>query len=609
MLVRPGPGWRIPGGRSGGGAMKLTAFFPFLRWLPLVNRETLRADAYAGLTGAAIVLPQGVAFATIAGLPPQYGIFTAMVPVIIAALWGSSMVMMAGPTTALSVVVYATLSPLALPDTQVYVELALLLSIMVGVLKLMAAVARLGAVVAFVSHSVMTGFTAAAALLIAVSQVGDALGLTVEAGGTVPDRLARVVAASAETNALSVILALATLAAVVGLQRVSRRLPTFLIALVFGSLLGWVLGAEARGVHMVGALPAALPSFDVPSISFQRLSYLTEGAFAIALIGLLEAVSIGRSFAVRRRERFNANQEIVGQGLSNVVGAFFGGYPSSGSFTRSGVNAEMGARTPLAAVFSAIFLAAIMVMVLPLITHIPVPAMAGLILYVAYRLIDVKEIRHVARSSRSETGVIALTFLAGLFVALDFAIYIGVIASLILFLHKSSQPAVTISAPKLVNGSRKFVDARDNNLAECPQITIIRLDGTLYFGSVEHVERQLRRIERDKPQQRLKVLILKGVGDIDLAGSDLLIDEVRHARDRGGDFHMVAQFPPLVQRLRRLQVIEELGENRLHTNKGDAIDAVVKAADNEICRGCRVRLFHDCARKPGARAAVRELGY
>ncbi|MEM9050203.1 MAG: SulP family inorganic anion transporter [Pseudomonadota bacterium] len=582
---------------------------PALAWMPRLTRRDLRADAIAGMTGAAIVLPQGVAFAIIAGLPPEYGVYTAIVTAFIAALFGSSKIMVSGPTTAISVVVFTTLAPMAEPGSARYIELALLLTIMVGVIQVVAALARMGQIVAFVSHSVMTGFTAAAALLIGVSQLPNAMGVTVERGGTVIDRLVRTVEAADAFSLTALTISVATLVTVAVLQSISKKLPGFLVALAVGGLIGWAFQAHGESVPTVGALPAALPALYLPDIDFSDVSLLGQGAFAIALIGLLEALSIGRAMAIRRHERFDATQEIFGQGLSNVVGGFFQCYVGSGSFTRSGINMEVGARTPLAAMLSSVFLAAMTLLLLPLIALIPTPAIAGLILYVAWRLIDRREIRHILTSSTSETAVLGVTFAAGLLVELDFAIYLGVIASLMVFLHKSSQPVLGVGAPKLVNGQRKFVAARENNLPECPQITILRLDGTLYFGSVEHVEREFRRVERERPQARIKVLILKGVGNVDLSGADLLIDEIRQARIRGGDFHMIAQFEPLLNRMGRLHVLEELGEANLHLNKGTAIETAVAQADNEVCRTCRLRIYHECSTKPGARAALRELGY
>jgi SulP family sulfate permease len=233
--------------------------------------------------------------------------------------------------------------------------------------------------------------------------------------------------------------------------------------------------------------------------------------------------------------------------------------------------------------------------------------MAGLILYVAYRLINFREFYHVFESSRSETFVLASTFVAGVAIELDFAIYVGVIASLSVFLNKSAHPALRVSTPTVSrSGRRKFRNADMHNLPECPQILSVRLDGPLYFGSVEHVEREFRKIERRRYDQKHVVLYLKGVGDVDLAGADLLIEEIRAIKKRGGSFEIVALYPPLLRRLRRFHVIEEIGEDNLHISKGDAIAAAIKRVDPEICRKCRARVFLECAELPGAEEAAAE---
>jgi SulP family sulfate permease len=587
----------------------LRLILPFLGWLPGLTARELRADVIAGLTGAAIVLPQAVAFSAVAGMPPEYGLYTAMVAPVVAALFGSSRVMVTGPNTPLAIVIFTTVAPLAAAGSPEYVGLVLKLTVLVGLLQIAAGLARLGSLVGFVSPSVMVGFTAAAGIVIAVSQTGTALGLPAgEGGASVLRQLAALVSGIGAANPVAAGIAAVTLVSVLLIQRLAPRLPGFLIALGIGAAAGWLAGAEAKGVAMVGVLPAAFPAFTVPDFRAAELSGLAQGALALALIALLQALTIGRTLAVRRKERFSATREIWGQGLANLVGGFFQNYVSSGSFTRSAVNAEAGARTPLAAVAASLILVGLVWLLMPYFAHVPQPAIAALILYVAWRLIDRAEIRRLLATSRSETAVLAATFATGLLVELDFAVFIGVIASLVAFLRRSSQPVLGVLAPKLVNGVRKFVSARDNHLPECPQITVMRLDGALYFGSAEHVERAFRRIERESPQQRIRVLIMKGVGDIDLTGADLLIEEVRAARARGGDIHLIVQ-EPLAGRLAALGVAEEFGPGHLHAGKAEAVEAAVGRADNEICRSCRVRLFHECSRKPGARAAMRELGY
>lgn len=582
---------------------------PPRRWVSQVNAETLRHDAFAGFSNAAIVIPQGVAFATIAGLPPEMGLYTAMITAAIAAFWGSSMVMISGPTTAISAVVFATLQDLAPAGTSRLVELALMITILVGLIQLVAGLARLGGLVSFVSHSVMTAFTAAAAVLIATSQLPGAFGVAVEGGGNVLERLHRLGTSLPETSLLSLAIAATTLGSLLLCERYARRLPGFLIALVIGALLCLALGGPAKGVAMVGEIPAAFPVFSPPTDALGDIGALIPGALAIALVGLLEAISIGRAFAVRRKEKFDANQEMIGQGLSNAVGGFFQCYAGSGSFTRSGVNAEAGARTPIAGILSSLFLAIILLLFSDLIRYIPVPAMAGLILYVAWRLIDFGELRRVVSTSRSETVILVLTLGAGLLVELDFAIYVGVIASFAVFIYQSSHPSIRVSAPVVsATGRRKFRNADLHGIPECPQIVAIRLDGPLYFGSVEHVEHEFEVMRRKRPGQKHVLLYLKGVGKIDLAGADFLIDAIRQIRAQGGTFHIIALFPPLLDSLRRFHVIEEIGEDHLHISKGEALAAAIPDIDHGICVTCTKRVFLECAALPGASGVDAEAG-
>jgi len=388
--------------------------FPARQWAAQVTAKSLRTDAFAGFTNAAIVLPQGVAFATIAGLPPEYGLYTAMITAVIAALMGSSMIMISGPTTAISAVLFATLSEVAEPGSARYIELALMLTVMVGIFQMAGGIGKLGGLVSFVSHSVMTAFTAAAALLIMVSQLAGALGVHVERGGNVVERVWRLGEHFVEVNSYAVLISAVTLISAVALAKLAPRLPGFLVALVIGSALAYFIDASSHGVAMVGALPNDLPNLHMPDIHYSDIGMLAPGAAAIALVGLLEAISIGRAFAVRRKEEFDANQEMVGQGLSNTIGGFFQCYAGSGSFTRSGVNATAGAMTPLSGVFASALLALILLFVAPLVAYIPVPAMAGLILFVAWKLIDVAELRHILGTRCAETVILCLTLAAGL---------------------------------------------------------------------------------------------------------------------------------------------------------------------------------------------------
>ena len=411
-------------------------FFPFLQWISSSNLQTIRSDLIAGFTGAVIVLPQGIAFATIAGLPPQYGLYTAMVTPIVAALFGSSHHLVSGPTTAISIVIFSAVSHHVEPGSPEFISLALTLTFLAGVYQLSFGLARLGNIINFVSHTVVIGFTAGAAILIATSQMKHVLGIFIPKGESFLHIWADVFNQYSEINLIVLGVAMSTLAAAVLVKILLPKLPNLLIGMLAGGLVGMYLGGEAVGIKFVGEIPAHLPPLSAPDFSFETIKILAPEAFAIALLGLIEAVSISRAIAVKTNQQINSSQEFIGQGLSNVVGSFFSSYAGSGSFTRSGVNYSSGAKSPMSAIFSALFLMVIVLFVAPLTAYLPIASMGGVILIVAYNLIDFKHIRHVLKFSKEETSILLTTFFATLFLELEFAIYLGVLLSLVLFLKR-----------------------------------------------------------------------------------------------------------------------------------------------------------------------------
>ena len=567
--------------------------FRLFEWRNRITRQSLRSDLAAGLTNAAVVLPQGVAFAAIAGLPPEYGLYTAMVTPIVAALFGSSLVMISGPTTAISAVVFAALTPFFTPETGPYIYAALVLTLMVGLIQLTLGLAQLGRLAAFVSHSVMVGFTGAAAILIGVSQLRGALGVDVERGGTVFERLFHIYEAAGEgVEWRAITIAAITIAVTLAVPRIHRRLPAFLIALVAGTLASLVIGGD--DLATVGALPSVLPSFSPVVPSIDQAAQLAQSALAIALIGLLEAVAIGRAFASRTEAPFSANREVLGQGLSNVVGSMFQAYPGSGSFTRSGLNFEAGAKTPLSAVFASMGLVLILFAIAPLVQYIPIAAMSGLIIIVAVRLINVSEIRHILSSSRTETTILTVTFLTGISIELEFSIFVGVMLSLGTFILRTMQPKFAVGAPDPALEQRTFRNAEVFNLPECPQMLVCRFDGPLYFGSSEMLEAEFRRIATERPGQKIIVVNLKGVGEIDLSGVDTIVKEARRRRAIGGDVFVIARAVHFVKRLRRLGLNVAIGDDHVLPDKHYAIKTIVPKLDRSICQTCTARIFHEC---------------
>ncbi len=580
-------------GIGGAGAM----LSPMRPWLADVTRAGVRADFIAGVTNAAVALPQGVAFATIAGLSPEYGLFALMVPTLVAAWWGSSSVMMSGPTTAISAVVLATLTQFATPGTADYVTLALTLTIFVGALQLIAGLMRLGGLISFVSHSVIVGFTAVAALLIAASQLAPAMGIPADHSPNALGRFQSVLSQLSEAQWPAMMVCVTTIGTIIAAQWIDRRLPAYMLGLAAGALVGAGLSATGLVVDTFAPLPSVLPRPLLPNPSMSDVAALAPGALSIALVGLLEAISIGRVFALRRGEAYDPNQEIVGQGLSNLAGGMFQAYASSGSFTRSGLNADAGGRTPLAALFAVVALIGMLVILAPLVVFIPIPAIAGVILCVAWRLIDLDEIRHIMLS-RGETLILVATFVTGVLTDLEFAIVVGVLASLAVLLKEIARPYVGVGAPALLGGRRRFINAERHGLVQCPRIALWRLEGLLCFASVDQVAQAFRRLEAKQTDQTIKILTLKGVGKLDLAGADFLVREIREARRKGGELHIISVLQERREALERLGVLGELGSTRLHRNKQEAVAAAVQQVAPDHCRICRARVFVECGGRP-----------
>ncbi len=394
----------------------------------------LRADVLAGLTGAVVVLPQAVAFATLAGVPAQYGLYAAMLPCIVAALFGASRLMVTGPANAISLTTMALVAPLAAVGSPEYVKLVLTLALLVGVMQLLLGLARVGAVVEKVPHSVVVGFTAGAALLIAASQLGTALGIELPRGQSVLATGQALIARWQEFNPVALIAMLVTVLLTIIARPLSRWVPAMLVAVVGGSVGAWLL-AQAMpqwpALATVPALPGALPPLSWPDLRIDTVRSLFGATLVMTLLALTEASAIARAMARRHGDTLDGNQEFIGQGLANIVGAFFSSMPTSGSFNRSGVNAEAGARTPLAAVCASLFLVVILVFVSPLAKWLPLAVVSALLLVVAWGLFDVREMRRLWRDEPVQRAGLLVTLIATVTLSLEWAILLGLTASLL----------------------------------------------------------------------------------------------------------------------------------------------------------------------------------
>jgi len=543
-------------------------------WVGRVTRGTLRADALAGLLGAVLVLPQGIAFATLAGLPPEYGLYTAVVPCIVAALFGSSWHVMSGPTNANSLALFAMLSPLAAAFSPQYIQLALAVTVMVGVLQWLIGALRLGMLANFISPAVLFGFTSGAALLIAVHALPDFLGLAAAPEHGAGAVIAHVLTQLTQTSPAALAVAGITLGAALLLRRFRRNWPYMLIGLAVATALAWLWTQIAAGasatptsaLRLVGQIATPWPRFEVPHIAWAQASELLGLAFALTIVALGQDISIAKTVALRSGQRIDANREFRGQGLSNIVGGFFSCYVSCGSMNRSMPNLQAGARTPLASVFSALLLLALVAVSAQLLAQIPMAALAGLLVLVALGLLDLARWRELPSLSRGDFGIALATMVATVTIRLETAILLGMILSLMTFLYRTSRPAMRTMGFDSREPGRQFVVIDDTSgatatdlprsdsaireatsveaalpsepgprnrlsraagaaapsggsephevgsvgatfLPECPQLKLLRMEGEVYFGATQHVADILHALRsQTAPQKHLSVM-------------------------------------------------------------------------------------------------------
>lgn len=571
-------------------------------WVQTITVGTVRADLFAGLLGAVLALPQGVAFATLAGLPAQYGIYSAVVPCVVAALFGSSRHVVSGPTNANSLALFAMLSPLAVAGSPEYIGLALGVTVLVGALQLGIGLFRLGSLANFISPSVLLGFTCGAAMLIALFALKDIFGLQL-LPGTSAFGVLRCLATHVDTiNWSASIVAVGTLLATLLVKRLMPRMPFMLLGLMTGFGVAYLLNHSpaswSQHVGVVGAIPSAIPPFRVPHLSWQALPDLLGLASALTIVAIGQSISIAKAVALRSGQQIDSNREIIGQGLSNIVGGFFSSYVSCGSLNRSMPNFEAGAKTPLACVFAAILLVALVSVSAAVLEQIPLAAIGAMLLLVAWSLFDVARLRQIWRLSRIEFGIALATLLATLLLRLEVAVLLGTALSLGAYLYQTSRPAVRDLLPDAESRARHFrpTDELPQNVLQCPQLRLVRIEGALFFGAVPHVKQKLQ--TDGVPHRRHILAMVKSMNFVDLAAAEMWEKELTDLRAAGGDLYFHRPRRQVMESWARSGFLARLGKQNVFATKHDALQHIVPRLDSEICATCKARVFMECSLVP-----------
>ncbi len=536
-------------------------FIPFLRWIrELKNKDTLRADVVAGITVALVLIPQSMAYAQLAGLPPYVGLYASFLPPLVASFFGSSRQLATGPVAVVSLMTAAALGPLASANPEGYLAYAMILAVLVGLFQLSLGLMRLGVVVDLLSHPVVVGFTNAGALIIATSQLGKLFGVSVAPSEHYYETVHNTVLAAMEhTHTPTLVMGVVAISIMVGLKRFFPSIPNVLTAVVVTTLASWIIGFEENGGAVVGAIPQGLPGITIPEFNKDIIKQLITSAVVISLVGFMEAIAIAKAMAAQTRQRLDTNQELVGQGLSNIISGMFSGYPVSGSFSRSAVNINAGALTGFSSVVTGVVVGFTLLFLTPLLYHLPNATLGAVIILAVINLIKAAPVIHAWKAQPQDAVISVITFVLTLYLAphLEGGILAGVGLSLLVFMIRSMRPRVAVLS-RYKDGTMRDISVHP--LPTSDQISLIRFDGSLFFANASYFEDKILEEVASKPRLRFIIVDASGINQLDATGEEVLhhLAERLNANDIEIVFAgMKKQFMDVIRRTRLIEYMKE----------------------------------------------------
>jgi SulP family sulfate permease len=552
---------------------RLAKLMPILGWAPAYQRANLRSDLAAGLTVGAMLVPQAMAYALLAGLPPEIGLYAATVPVVVYALFGTSRQLAVGPVAIVSLLTASALAPLVEEGTASYIAAAALLALMVGVVHIVLGVGRLGFLVNFLSHAVLVGFTAAAAIIIGFSQAKHILGISVERHEHFYQTVGEVIGKLPETNRATLAVGVGALLTLFLLKRFAPLVPAALVVVVGSILAVEAFNLESRGVKVVGDIPDTLPAFGFPVIDGSLVGGLVTTALVITIVGFMESIAVAKVYARRHRYEVVPNSELIGLGAANVASGLFGGYPVTGGFSRTAVNDSAGARTPVASLITAAIVLATVAFLTPLFASLPAAALGAIIVMAVTSLVDIGEMRHIATVKKSDLIGLSVAFFGTLVLGIELGILVAVVASMLVVFARMSVPHTAVLGH--VDGTTSY-----RNVDRFPEahlidgVRIVRIDAAISFVNAVNVKSLLlRNADQVHDEPRVLVLDASGINDLDATGAGMLEEVIVEFADRNVALHLSDVKGPVRDVLRNAGIWAQLG-SRVHTSTNDAVLAV-----------------------------------
>ena len=565
----------------------LARYLPIAGWLPTYRRDDLPGDVMAGIIVAIVLVPQGMAYAMLANLPPEIGLYASLVPPILYGFFGTSRALAVGPVAIMSLMTASATAAYAGPAGRL--EVALVLALISGLLLLAMGLLRLGLLVNFLSHPVISGFTSAAALVIAFSQLRHLLGLDMPGGLPFVETVWQSITSLVTTNPATAVLGVGSVALLLAwrgpIARMLRRLGVPagiagpiakggpLVVVAGGTLATALLHLDGdAAVATVGAIPEGLPGLALPSFDMTLWGELAPAAALIAIVGFLESVSVARALASKRRQKIDANQELVALGSANIGAAFTGAYPVAGGFGRSVVNFSSGAATPLASIITAVLIGVTLLLLTPLFHDLPRAVLAAIIVVAVAALIDVESFRRAWRYDKADAAAQAVTFGAVLAIGVELGIVAGIVLSLVLHLWRTSRPHIAVVGR--VGNTEHFRNVRRHTVTTLPHVLAVRVDESLYFANASYLESFLLAAVADDRRVRHVVLICSAVNVIDASALETLETLASELRDAGVTLHLAEVKGPVTDRLSRTGFLEHLAPGRIHLSTHDAMVAL-----------------------------------
>ena len=563
--------------------MILRKIFPFLDWIKGYNGKLFQGDLSAGLTVGVMLIPQGMAYAMIAGLPPIYGLYASTLPLIIYALMGTSRQLAVGPVAMVSLLTASGISTLAEQGTDVFIQYAIVLALMVGIIQFLLGLFRLGFLVNFLSHPVISGFTSAAALIIGLSQLQHLIGVKLPRSHHIHVILQEAFKAWPSINGLTLLIGLVGISLILIMKKYFKSIPGQLIAVIFGILVVWGAGLTDHGVLVLGEVPKGLPKIGVPEFTMELVQDLFPIALAISLVSFMESIAVAKAIQARHKNyKVIPNQELISLGLANIGGSFFQSFPVTGGFSRTAVNDQAGAKTGLAAIISALLIVLTLLFLTPLFYYLPKAILASVIMVAVFGLIDYQEAKHLWHSNKTDFFMLITTFVATLSLGIEQGIGIGVILSLTLLIFKTTRPHIAILGK--VPNSRFYRNAdRFDNLEVRPDIMILRFDAQLYFANINYFSSKIDEFVEQKGKG-LKLIIInaESINNMDSSAVKAVEDIVMDYRAQGIGFAFASVKGPVRDAMSKAHLIEKIGENYFYMSIQDAIDDFDKASGQKF---------------------------